>query len=190
VNGAQGVRIAGWANLVTALRLGVVVLFSLNLDLVPADYTLTLGMVCFLAGDYLDGYLARTLKEASLVGRLFDEEVDSLATMVLAVFVYDRDLLRFETMSLSALALVPGILHYLFVVVKVYFSLSWPRVEWARFSAGFCWLLGGSGFVMAPPLWQPLLCTLSVLVNIGSFAASFFLMIQAGPVDKTFKSSV
>jgi phosphatidylglycerophosphate synthase len=102
--GALGIRFArarGWrtaasgrlalANLVTTMRLGVVVAMP-SLGSTMSRVALAGVVVALLLVDGLDGYLARSRGEASEFGAAYDMETDALAIMLLSLLLYHKGL--------------------------------------------------------------------------------------------------
>jgi CDP-diacylglycerol--glycerol-3-phosphate 3-phosphatidyltransferase len=69
-------KIVNWPNLVTGIRLIIIPFYIASL-INEKKYTLVLFLI-ILFGDFLDGYLARKLKQTTHFGKLFDGITDTI----------------------------------------------------------------------------------------------------------------
>ena len=118
-----------WPNCVTIIR---TLLAILNALWPTGSPTLRCGCgIAFVALDFVDGALARRLKQATPLGGLLDEEADAFGTLVAST-----ELVRLS-LAPRWLAMHQGAAHYLFIIVE---WLLCPGFEWhmpfARTAAG------------------------------------------------------
>ena len=98
----------GYANRLTALRLGLVIGAALLMRRLPAP-TVLLLFTANVALDVADGYVARRRREATHFGAALDREAD--AVFVLVAYLY------FFTVRSTVWVLVPALLPYVFRLV-------------------------------------------------------------------------
>ena len=163
----------GFANAITALRLGLVLLLSAELTELSAPQVLTL--VCsVLALDLLDGWLARRLGDASAFGAHFDMETDALLVLVLVLRLW-------LTEGFAIWILLGGLLRYLYV------SWLWvcpgsgreaPRSRLGRY-AFVLLMLGLCAGLLLPQPWGHLCAAFGTLVVSWSFARSFYFSTRS-----------
>jgi len=101
-------RLVGPANLITASRLGAVLLVTGIAPNLSNSLILAMGLVLMLL-DCLDGWLARRMNTASLWGEFFDKETDAYFLLVVCLAAFQRLLAGWEI-------LVIGLLRYIFVI--------------------------------------------------------------------------
>ncbi len=97
----------GTANLVTSLRLGLVLALGLGASAVPGPLLGAVVLAIF-ALDGVDGWLARRRGTASEFGAHFDMEVDALMVLMVELALWERG---FPVWVLST-----GVLRYLYVL--------------------------------------------------------------------------
>jgi phosphatidylglycerophosphate synthase len=157
----------GWANRLTAVRLGLL-LAALTLVHELASAVMLALFAANVAIDAVDGYVARRKRQATAFGAVFDREVD--AVFVLAVYLY-----LFVASSLPVWVLIPGSLPYVFrLAVAARRDRPAPerreRLAVALAGANFVTLLAA---VASPPRIQPYVVIASSALVGASFLISF-----------------
>jgi phosphatidylglycerophosphate synthase len=115
----------GWANGVTASRAVIVWAVGLRLGDAPAAL-LALIVLGLFALDGLDGYLARRRGTTSGFGALFDMETDSFFALTVVLVLFERG-------DLGVWVLVPGVLRYVYVLLRAVVPARNPDVARSRF---------------------------------------------------------
>lgn len=157
----------GYANQLTALRLGLLVAAAAAMTEVPTAWFWSL-LALNVAVDVADGYVARRTRQVSPFGAVFDREVD-------AVFVLVAYLYFFVVAGLGAWVLVPGLLPYLYRLSTLA-RRDKPAAEHRERLAPF---LAGANFVVllvavaAPPHLQLRVVLFSAALVGVSFLLSF-----------------
>lgn len=159
----------GLANWVTAFRLLLVIAAAATLVRSSLMVlAVELGLALMLDG--VDGVLARRHGWASEFGAAFDMETDAGLVMVLGLAIWERQ-------GVGAWVLVPGLLHYVYVLCLVLFPPSGERESRSRLArAGFGVTVGGLllGLVLGGSLtWA--CAALATLISCLSFARSFLV---------------
>ncbi len=177
----------GYANLVTALRAGIVsllaaiVLFSANFAN-PKSALITWAMIgavlLVLAMDGVDGYLARRYRQQSALGARFDMEIDAFLILILSVAVFVLD-------KAGAWVILIGLMRYLFIAAQcVIAALRRPLFVSFRRKLICVVQVAVLCAVLVPGLGQPIsaaLCVLALATLVYSFAADvWWLMTQRG----------
>jgi phosphatidylglycerophosphate synthase len=156
----------GMANEVTTLRLFLLLTLTAAPSVLPAWRVLAIVSFVMLL-DLLDGWLARTLGDASAFGAHFDMETDALLVLVLTLRLWLVE-------GFGAWVLCPGLLRYLYVL----WLWLWPgtgreaprslfgRLAFASLVLGLC-----SGLVL-PGVWATSGVALGTLIVSWSFARS------------------
>ncbi|MBN2365930.1 MAG: CDP-alcohol phosphatidyltransferase family protein [Calditrichaeota bacterium] len=98
----------GLANLITILRL-LIVLFIGTFYILLENYLISLMALIVLAGDGLDGKIARSRKETSELGEYLDKETDAFFLHIMIMSAVFKDILWEGTVII-------GMLRYLFVL--------------------------------------------------------------------------
>jgi len=158
----------GWANAVTAARVGIVWAFAVRLRSAP-DELLALIVLGLFALDGLDGYLARRLGTTSEFGALFDMEADAYFVLVVELVLYQRG-------YLGMWILATGVLRYVYVLVRAFVPARRPDVPRSRFGRlAFTGLALGLFFAFAlrGPIGEFCALAGTALVTL-SFARSFY----------------
>jgi phosphatidylglycerophosphate synthase len=96
----------GYANQLTALRLGLLLMAAALMNELPSLW-LWLLLAANVAIDVIDGYVARRTNQVSPFGAVFDREVDGV--FVLVAYLYFH-----VVAGLPAWVLIPGLLPYLY----------------------------------------------------------------------------
>jgi phosphatidylglycerophosphate synthase len=115
----------GWANAVTASRAVIAWVVGARLADAPAAL-LALIVLGFFALDGLDGYLARRRGTTSGFGALFDMETDSFFALTVVLVLFERG-------DLGVWVLVPGVLRYVYVLLRAVVPARNPDVPRSRF---------------------------------------------------------
>lgn len=158
----------GWANGVTALRVGIVAVLGVWLERTP-DRLLAALVLALFALDGLDGWLARRRATASAFGALFDMEADAYFVLVVELVLYGRG-------TFGAWILVTGMLRYAYVLARAFVPARHPDVPRSRFGRyAYAGLALGLFCAFALPEPARTLCALAgtALVTL-SFARSFY----------------
>jgi len=164
----------GWANLVTSLRLGLVLLLLTAFHGAPRPLG-ALVVITSFALDGLDGWLARRTGQASAFGAHYDMEVDAL--LVLAVALELR-----QAGGYGVWILISGLWRYLYVLCVAWLPPRGgeaPRSRLGRSAFGIliCCLAAGLAF---PGSTGALCCGLGSVVVTLSFVRSFYFSYFAG----------
>ena len=161
----------GAANLVTAVRLGGLLLLPVAAEAGPL---LLIGAsLALLLADGLDGWLARRRDLASEFGAFFDKETDALFLLLLCALAATRG-------RLPDAILLAGLLRYAFVPLLFLFPLP-SRTE-DRFNAAryaYAAMVGAllTSFLPIPALYQPLVAGASVGL-LASFGRSLWRIVR------------
>lgn len=162
----------GAANVVTTLRIGLLILLPPAASVHPAALIALSLLILVLDG--LDGWLARRRTLASEFGAFFDKETDALFLLLLC------GLAAFQG-TLSAWILGAGLLRYGFVLLL--FLLPTPqktesRSTAARYVYGF--MVGAllASFLPFPRLSHPLVAVATTML-LASFARSLWQIIAS-----------
>lgn len=126
----------GYANQLTALRLGLLLAAAALMTAIP-ELWLWLLLAANVVVDVADGYVARRTRQVSPFGAVFDREVD-------AVFVLVAYLYFFVAEGLPAWVLIPGLLPYAYRLTTLT-RRSKPAPEQRERIAPF---LAGTNFVV------------------------------------------
>jgi phosphatidylglycerophosphate synthase len=162
----------GYANQLTALRVGLVLAATALMTKLPAPW-LWAVFAANVAIDVADGHVARRTGQATPFGAVFDREADAL--FVLAVYVY-----LFLVDGLAAWVLLPGALPYVFSVVVALRPYRPPPQHRERLAT----LLAGVNFVallaaVASPPEPRLYIVIGSVTLVGvSFLVSFVKLFR------------
>jgi phosphatidylglycerophosphate synthase len=148
------------ANLLTFLRLVVVVCLPFLLGLLPSPFFTAL-VIGLLVIDGIDGRVARARGEASAFGAMFDMETDALTVMVLGILLWTSG-------SVGAWVLTAGLWRYAYAFAVTLFPALGdcppsPIYRWI-----FCVVLTALAGAFLP--WTPLARALAAL---GTALVSF-----------------
>jgi phosphatidylglycerophosphate synthase len=158
----------GLANAVTASRAVTVWAVGAWLGDAPAE-RLALIVFGLFALDGVDGYLARRRGTTSQFGALFDMETDSFFVLTVVLVLFERG-------DLGAWILLPGVLRYVYVLVRAVVPARNPDVPRSRFGRlAFTGLALGLFLAFAVPSVVGRTAALAgtALVTL-SFARSFY----------------
>lgn len=160
---------AGYANWLTATRLGVILCFGLFVNHYD-HFTFFCISVLVIAADGLDGFLARKYNTASAFGAFFDMETDAFYVCMMSFLLYQENLL-------PAWILWAGWLRYGSVLVEMLLGVHGqpsPPNPYARFIAGLLfialllpWLVPKSVYLIPVGL--------ALILVTFSFGYSFYL---------------
>ena len=166
----------GAANLVTSLRVVLLLALALAFDAEQAPVAAGCGLLIFTL-DGFDGWLARRLNQVSDFGATYDANTD-------ASFVLVASLGLAHLGRAPAWVLIAGGLRYAYVLalwVARRERVQTPRSRWGRHSFG----ISVTAFVLSIwPLvgWTPGLPACATLLLAASFARSWLLSLRA-PAD-------
>jgi phosphatidylglycerophosphate synthase len=164
----------GYANQLTALRLGLLLTAAVLMNQLP-DAWLWLLLAANVVVDVADGHVARRTKQVSSFGAVFDREVD-------AVFVLVAYLYFFVVEGLPAWVLIPGLLPYVYRLS----TLTGRSKPAPQHRERFAPVLAGTNFVVlliavgAPPAFQLRVVILSAALVGVSFLVSFVNLYRNG----------
>lgn len=162
----------GWANRITAMRLGLV----LGIGAIMAStqqWLVLLSFVAIVVLDAADGYVARRFGWATDFGATFDRETD--ACFVLIAYLY-----FFLVDGIGAWILLPGLLPYAYRVLTLPVRPSPWRENKERLAAK----LAGVNFVLLlaavalPPPARNGVLVVSCAIVLTSFALSFIKLMS------------
>ena len=140
---------------------------------------LALVALVFIAADFLDGWLARSLQQCSSLGACIDEEADSFATLIVGLVLWRRRLAVWPVLHMA-------FAHYICLVVRQAGCPHFQRGDsqpFARYFAGFMAISVLLAFVVeqhAPAL----ACVLgngSAAINLYSFGCEYLSMLRHKP---------
>lgn len=161
----------GLANLVTALRFGLVMTLAFF-----GEKTLSEGMIfSFLVLlipllDVVDGLIARARKEASHFGMYFDMEVDAVFVMVASIII-------FKMYPFLWIVLIPGFLRYFYKFTIDFFD---SNVKFIESKQKYASIIAGTYFIaiivffFLQNIWASLFLIVSSVLIIFSFVLSFY----------------
>jgi phosphatidylglycerophosphate synthase len=158
----------GWANGVTAARLGLVLL--LVTGAVGGSSPIVIVCASVLALDAIDGWVARKTGSSSAFGERFDMETD-------AAFVLAMSWLLAVDRNLGAWALIPGLWRYAYVLWE---AASPPRygpagrANFARYSFLFSVLLQIAALGSPDWLARPFAGLAAALVSASFLLAAYY----------------
>jgi phosphatidylglycerophosphate synthase len=157
----------GLANALTLLRLCLVAALGWAFVALPR-LAFVAALLLVFALDSVDGRLARARQESSPFGAAFDMETDALAIMMLALLLWQHDLV-------AAWVLIAGLWRYVYAaIVALVPSLGEaPRSQLARVIFVVVALSLSLAFLPCPHL-APLLAALGTLAVSFSFLRSFY----------------
>ncbi|MFQ6615635.1 MAG: CDP-alcohol phosphatidyltransferase family protein [Fidelibacterota bacterium] len=164
----------GQANVMTLIRLaGVGVLVTIA-GYGPTVAIPPLGFL-LLAGDGVDGWLARRQNQASVFGEYFDKETDAFLLLVVCLLLTTQGLV-------GPWILAGGLLRYLFVLTGR--SIRGRRLAERKTSRGRIIYIVVTGllllcFLPLPSLHLPL-ALMALTLLIYSFAGEFWQIISTG----------
>ncbi len=124
---------------------------------------ITYALICI--ADIFDGYFARKLDQASVLGEYLDKEVDAVFVLVLCFFVYLK-------IHPSYWVLIPGLIRYVYFT-GMYFLMDEnnkePKDPWARIIAVCLFIALIGQFLLPLKVSKPLLMvsTVAVLYSFG-----------------------
>ncbi len=154
---------AGYANIITALRLLILVSTFCWIPNIPIPILVGLLVIVLLL-DLLDGYLARKFKQDSKFGQYFDMEVDAL-------FVLGMCFYFFQNRNIDAWILIPGIMRYVYKVITMIF----PKKDYEETKKSYATTIAGMYFIV--------LIVSLILPNIFLF---YLLAIGSGLIVLSF----
>jgi len=153
----------GWANAVTLLRLGMLLLLTVTAQGLAGHWVL--AIVCGVLGlDLLDGYLARARGDASPFGAHFDMETDAQLVLVVTLHLW-------LGRGSSSWVLFGGLLRYSYVIWLWVWPGSGreaPRSRFGRYAFALLMIGLCGGLVLPEPL-----STASVLCGTLAVSWSF-----------------
>jgi phosphatidylglycerophosphate synthase len=172
--GGEALRARAWrtargtlavANLVTLLRLGIVVALGWLFGAVPWALFVVI-VISLLVLDAIDGYLARSRAETSAFGASLDMETDALTVMLLSLLLYAR-------VSIGPWVLVAGLWRYvLAALVAVVPALGdTPPSRLYRTIFGILMVTLAGAFVPWPPFAR-------VSAAVGTALVSFSFLLS------------
>lgn len=128
--------LGGYANMVTGLRLILLVVGSFLFSFISKEVLLFLmGSAVLL--DLVDGYLARKFNQTSIFGQYFDMEVDAFFVLLMC-FYY------FQYQEVAWWILIPGLLRYAF---KSYTTL-FPKKDFIETKKRYAATIAGLFFAI------------------------------------------
>ncbi len=136
----------GYANMVTGLRLLVILLLAAYFEHL-ADWQIALTGITVVILDGVDGWLARRFVQESYIGAYFDMETD-------VVYVLAFSTILFLTGKVGDWIFFPALLRYFYVLIGWLLHLkeeSAKGEKWARWIAGS--YFGALLFPFILPLW-------------------------------------
>ena len=159
-------------NVITCSRCFLLVLVTvLHTNFSNMALGIMFALVCML--DMLDGYLARKLRQSSLLGEYLDKETDALFVLILSILIYIRIIPSFWV-------LIPGLIRYLYFI-SIFVFLKENEKEhkdpWARIIAVFMFISIIAVYILPLPIGTILyaVATVAILYSFGRSA-----LIQAG----------
>jgi len=157
----------GWANCVTALRLGIILVMALTLQTTSNDVWGFLALFVFVL-DGLDGWLARMTRSVSSFGAHFDMETDALLVAVLVEASWQRTLL-------GTWVLVPGALRYIYILFSAAVTSGAPEMPRSLFGrvAFSAVVLGLALVFLLPQSWGRSAAWVGACLLGVSFTRSF-----------------
>jgi phosphatidylglycerophosphate synthase len=174
----------GYANIVTAVRaglvslVGAVVLFSDAFGEAKIDVMVwaTAGCALFaLSLDGVDGYLARRFRQQSVLGARFDMEVDAFLIFILSVAAAVLG-------KAGPWVILIGAMRYLFVAFQMVLpELRMPLAESFRRKLVCVVQVGVLCAVMLPIIAPPLstvLCAIALILLVYSFGVDTAYLLQ------------
>ena len=155
-------------NAVTVARLAIPCLHAISPLASPAA-RLSAGLA-FVALDFVDGALARWLRQTSRSGAVLDEEADSFGTLVASAEMVRRGLVPLW------LAAHQGLAHYLFLLLRVrlcpHFSFHFPLARSCAGAMGACLVAACAAAEAGAPAAARALGCAGAAVNAFSFSIS------------------
>lgn len=165
---------AGYANWVTSLRLLAVLSFPFLITVL--DYTsFFLMTLLVIAGDGLDGYLARKYKSTSEFGAYLDMETDAFYVCMLSLLLYKEGLVASWILGIGWLRYAAVLLE---VVLGIHGKPSAPN-PYARSIAAFLFVALLLPWIFSYTIYIIPLSLAAILVCF-SFAYSFYLALAKG----------
>lgn len=162
----------GPANLVTAIRLGMMLVAACLVDFIgPWAMGILLGIAASLDG--LDGQIARRFDAHSLFGEYLDKETDSF-------FVTIGGLILWSGFDIGIWILLPALLRPAYVFARRLIELGdkqEPKFRWGRYIAVAMMIAIPVACVMPPTIRLWILAT-AVAAVASSFARSFFWLFR------------
>jgi phosphatidylglycerophosphate synthase len=162
----------GWANRVTAIRfLAIMALAILHSNF--SDLQIALWLVLLIPLDGLDGLLARSRNEKTVMGAYFDMETDVLYVCIASCILFLRNLSGYEIF-------VPAFFRYGFVLVLIIFRmdhLTEQRTKIGPFVAVYTFISISLAFLV-PPLLRKIIIYSAIILLIISFSNSFYLLLK------------
>lgn len=121
------------------------------------------ALVCI--ADIFDGYFARKLDQASVLGEYLDKEVDAVFVLVLCLIIYLK-------IHQSYWVMIPGLIRYVYFTGMYFFmdeNNKEPKDPWARIIAVFLFIALIGQFLLPLKISKPLLMvsTVAVLYSFG-----------------------
>jgi phosphatidylglycerophosphate synthase len=157
----------GWANQVTAVRLGLILVVGTLGHATPAWILAgLLGVASAL--DVADGFIARRYGLASAFGAAFDMETDALATLIVETQLWQRG-------RVGAWILIPGLLRYVYVLALEIFPPVGGHAPRSRFArrAFVALIVGLLAALLSDGLAGTALAAIGTAAVAVSFARSF-----------------
>jgi phosphatidylglycerophosphate synthase len=162
----------GWANTITALRLGGILILGLILERL-ANELIIVVILLLLAGDGVDGWLARRFHQASEFGEYFDKETDAIFMLILSLAIV-------STQRLGHWFLIVGLLRYLFVLILHFRQPEVVKEERSNRGRYIQILVMGAliaCFLPFPTFYKPF-AIVATLILLLSFARDFRWMFS------------
>jgi phosphatidylglycerophosphate synthase len=170
-----------WANLVTLLRLTFAI-GMLGFGTHCTDLQMGWAALIFVAGDFLDGFLARRLDQCSELGASLDESSDAFGTFVCGGVLWARGLAHGSVLHM-ALATYFGQIIMRFCTAR---ALNW-RFAYARTMAGAMALCCVASFFLAHGVSAAAgraAGNVAVACNTLSFGTFYHTILTARPPGK------
>jgi phosphatidylglycerophosphate synthase len=163
----------GYANQLTALRLGLLLTAAALMNGLPSRW-LCLLLAANVAADAIDGHVARRTNGVSPFGAVFDREVDGV--FVLVAYLYFH-----VVAGLPAWVLIPGLLPYLYRLSTLARRDRPPperREKLAPFLAGANFVLLLVAVAAAPELQLRVVLLSMALVGVSFFVSFVHLYLD------------
>jgi len=145
----------GYANLITGMRLILVVIGSFLLSIVAKEWIFVImGSAVLL--DFVDGYLARKYNQESTFGQFFDMEVDAFFVLLMCFYYY-------QYQEIGWWILIPGLMRYVFKI----FTAIIPKEGFVETKKRYAAIVAGTFFTI---LLACILFEIPYALLIGSIA--------------------
>ena len=157
----------GYANIVTASRLGLLLLLGFFLFKINPWFALVAGILILIL-DGIDGYLARRHNESSDFGAYLDMETDTFFVCLFCTYYYLND-------QLGSWVLLVGFMRYIYVGLILLFNLQNKREKSTRFAKTIAVVLFSAlltPLILPKSIYLPAMIIATILV-VYSFGHSF-----------------